>query len=103
MKYGFWTQAILNIVLDWALIFGHLGLPEMGFNGAAWASVISEVAGLLVVLGIIFYKKFNHRFSLFNAWKFNKPVAGLIFRQSSPLVLQWLLSISRLDAFLYFY
>jgi len=93
MKYGFWTQALLNILLDYALIFGHFGLPQLGFNGAAWASVISEIAGMLVVLGIIFYKKFHHRFSLFHNWRFNKPVAGLIFRQSSPLVVQWLLSI----------
>ena len=93
MKYGFWTQAILNIVLDYALIFGHLGLPELGFNGAAWASVISEIAGMFVVLGIIYYKKFHHRFSLFHHWRFHQPIAGLIFKQSSPLVVQWLLSI----------
>lgn len=93
MKYGFWTQAGLNIALDYALIFGKWGLPELGFNGAAWASVIAEIAGVLVVLGIIVYKKFHHRFSLFTEWRFNKPVAGLIFRQSSPLVAQWLLSI----------
>lgn len=93
MKYGFWIQALLNIVLDYGLIFGNLGMPELGFNGAAWASIISEVAGMLVVLGIIFYKKLNLRFSLFKEWRFNKPIAGLVFRQSSPLVVQWLLSI----------
>ncbi len=93
MKYGFWTQALLNILLDYALIFGHFGLPALGFNGAAWASVLSEVAGMLVVLAIIFYKKLNHRFSLFQYWRFDRPVAGLIFKQSSPLVAQWLLSI----------
>jgi putative MATE family efflux protein len=93
MKFGFWTQAIVNIVLDYALIFGHLGLPELGFNGAAYASVISEVTGMVVVLGLVFYKKFNLRFSLFSHLRFNKSLAGLIFRQSSPLVMQWLLSI----------
>lgn len=93
MKYGFWTQAIVNILLDYALIFGQFGLPQLGFNGAAWASVISEIAGMIVVLAIIYYKKIHHRFSLFRHWKFHKPIAGLIFKQSSPLVLQWLLSI----------
>lgn len=93
MKYGFWTMAGLNIFLDYVLIRGRLGFPELGFDGAAVASVISEVAGLLIVLGIILYKKFNRQFSLFRFPRFNSPLAGLIFRQSSPLVLQWLLSI----------
>jgi MATE family multidrug resistance protein len=93
MKYGFWTMAGLNIFLDYVLIRGRLGFPELGFDGAAVASVISEVAGLLIVLGIILYKKFNRQFSLFQFPRFNSPLAGLIFRQSSPLVLQWLLSI----------
>lgn len=93
MKYGFWILAGLNILLDYALIFGHFGLPKLGFNGAAWASVIAEIAGLAVVLGIIFFKKFNHRFSLFYFTRFNKALSGLIFRQSSPLVAQWLISI----------
>ncbi|MBC7874345.1 MAG: polysaccharide biosynthesis C-terminal domain-containing protein, partial [Ferruginibacter sp.] len=51
MKYGFWVQAGLNIFLDYALIFGHFGFPELGFNGAAWASLIAEIAGMLVVMG----------------------------------------------------
>ncbi|MBK9570361.1 MAG: MATE family efflux transporter [Chitinophagaceae bacterium] len=93
MKYGFWIQAIINIVLDYALIFGHFGLPKLGFDGAAYASVISEIGGLAVVLGIIYYKKFHRRFSFLHHWKFDRPVAGLIFKQSSPLVAQWLLSI----------
>jgi multidrug resistance protein, MATE family len=93
MKYGFWTLAGLNILLDYALIFGHFGLPALGFNGAAWASVIAEVAGLIVALSIIFWKKFNLQFALFEHTRFNSSLSGLIFRQSSPLVAQWLISI----------
>lgn len=40
-----WNSLVLvgsNIFLDWVLIFGHLGAPEMGIKGAALASTISE-------------------------------------------------------------
>ena len=29
---------LLNIVLDYALVFGHFGFPAMGGEGAAWAT-----------------------------------------------------------------
>jgi len=93
MKYGFWVQAGLNILLDYTLIYGHWGMPQLGFNGAAWASVIAEMAGLLIVLCIIIYKKFHHRFRLFHQKKYDPVLAGLVFRQSSPLVAQFLISI----------
>ena len=93
MKYGFWVQAGLNIILDYLFIFGGIGIPALGFNGAAIASVLSEIAGLAVVLGIIVYKGLHKRFSLFAHLRFNSTRAGLIFRQSSPLVGQWLISI----------
>ena len=93
MKFGFWVQAAVNVVLDYCLIYGHWGLPELGFNGAAVASVLAELAGLLIVLVIIFYKKFGARFYLFKQPRFNGALSGLIFRQSSPLVAQYLLSI----------
>jgi multidrug resistance protein, MATE family len=40
---------VANGVLNWVLIFGHLGFPEMGVVGSAWATTISRV---LLVLGL---------------------------------------------------
>lgn len=34
---------LVNAVINWALIFGHLGMPALGVAGAAWATVISRV------------------------------------------------------------
>ena len=100
MKYGFFIEAVLNIFLDYSLIYGHFGLPRLGFNGAAIASIIAEASGLIIVYAIIFIKKFHHRFSLFAHLRFDKELAGLIFRQSLPLVMQFVLSVS---AWLFFY
>ena len=93
MKYGFWIEAGLNILLDYAMIYGHFGLPAFGFNGAAYASVIAEVAGMLVVFGIIFFKGFDKRFGIFEHFRYQPVIIKAIFKQSSPLVLQWLISI----------
>jgi len=39
------AEAVSNVLLDYALIFGHFGLPKLGFNGAAIASIVAEFLG----------------------------------------------------------
>jgi multidrug resistance protein, MATE family len=100
MKYGFFIEAVLNIFLDYSLIKGRFGFPKIGFNGAAIASIIAEFSGMIIVYAIVYFKKFHHRFSLFDHLRFDKKLASLIFRQSLPLVMQFVLSVS---AWLFFY
>ena len=42
--------AITNIILDPIMIFGYLGCPEMGIEGAAYATVIGQVVSMLVAM-----------------------------------------------------
>ncbi|MEZ4910937.1 MAG: MATE family efflux transporter [Saprospiraceae bacterium] len=46
-------ESTVNVALDYGLIFGNFGLPRLGFTGAAWASVIAEIVGLLTVYIIL--------------------------------------------------
>jgi MATE family multidrug resistance protein len=41
---------LLNVFLNWLLIWGHWGFPELGFLGAAWATLISRVV-MMVLMG----------------------------------------------------
>jgi multidrug resistance protein, MATE family len=45
---------VVNIGLNWVLIFGHLGAPAMGVAGAALASAIATWVGFVVVAAVFF-------------------------------------------------
>jgi multidrug resistance protein, MATE family len=91
--WGTLSEALTNIVLDYGLIYGKLGLPELGFNGAAYASIIAEAAGLLVIYAVIHFKGIHKRFGLFETLDWNLSTTKLILIQSSPLIAQYGISI----------
>ena len=52
-KLGMWVltgSGLLNVFLNWCLIFGHCGLPAMGVAGAALATLLSRAVQLIAVL-----------------------------------------------------
>ena len=93
LVWGTMSEALANIFFDYGLIYGHFGLPDLGFNGAAYASIIAEATGLLVIYIIIHVKGISKKFAFFDRVAWDKPVFKLIFVQSSPLVLQFAISI----------
>lgn len=87
------AETVANIFFDYTLIYGKLGFPQLGFNGAAIASVIAEATGMLVVFAVIHRKGISKRFSLYKHFGYNKDISKLILVQSSPLIFQHAISI----------
>ncbi len=93
LVWGTLAEASVNIVLDYALIYGHFGLPAIGFNGAAIASIIAEGSGLLVIYLVIHFKGLHRQFAFFEKPLLTGVTFRLILVQSSPLILQFAISI----------
>lgn len=90
---GTLAEALANVFFDYTLIFGKLGFPAMGFNGAAVASVIAEFTGMTVIFRVISRKGIARRFSLFSDFKLNREIARLILKISGPLIFQHAISV----------
>ena len=88
------VMASVNIVLDYALIFGRLGLPEMGIKGAALASVIAEAVSLLFLLVYTYIKIDLKKYALNKLGTIDFSLLSKILSISCFTMLQYFLSMS---------
>jgi len=93
LVWGTLSEALTNVFLDYSLIYGKFGMPMLGFNGAAYASIAAEAVGLLVIYAIIHAKGLHRAFAFFDDVSWDRSTARLILVQSSPLILQYGISI----------
>lgn len=93
------TEAVANVFFDYSLIYGHFGFPKMGFNGAAWSSIIAEFSGLIVIFVVIRLNGITNQLQLFKNWAFDKANTKLILTQSYPLILQFTISLMSWEFF----
>ena len=80
------TGAVLNILLDPLLIFGLLGFPRLGVAGAALATIIGQVGGMLVAvyLNLAKNKDLHLRFGGFRP---DRRSIGQIYAVGLPSIL----------------
>lgn len=85
--------AVINIILDPVLIYGLVGMPEMGVKGAAYATVIGQIVSFL--LALFFHIKFNK--GVPNGIKYLKPsgkqIKGIYAIGFPAIIAQALMSV----------
>ena len=85
-------MAVVNIFFDWALIFGHVGLPEMGIGGAALASLLAEITAFFFFWIYTYIKIPHEEYGMFRWHKWQPALMGNILKVAFPSMIQRLFS-----------
>ena len=88
IMYDTLVLIVVNIFLNYSLIYGKWGLPEMGIGGAGLASTLAEIVALAVFSLYMFFDKFLKPFRLLRLPKIEWRLIRNSLRIASPIVAQ---------------
>jgi multidrug resistance protein, MATE family len=94
------SASALNIVLDYAWIFGCYGFPEMGIEGAAWATVVSLWFRAVVYAVLLLLPRFRDRYRTWSGRGFSPALFKRLLRYGGPSGMQLFVEIAGFTLFL---
>lgn len=100
----FWANTLMclvNGVLDYIFIFGWKDIPEMGIQGAAYASVISQFIPVALYIGLLLLDKEKEKLQLLK-WGYNKALTQKLLKFGIPAGFHFFLDIISFTLFMMF-
>ncbi|MDA7979782.1 MAG: MATE family efflux transporter [Pirellulales bacterium] len=93
-------SAVINLALDYIMIFGKFGLPAMGIVGAGWATVIALWLKFLIYFALIARKPNRVRFNTISGLRFHRKLFGRLIVFGGPSGVQFLLDVLGFTVFI---
>ncbi len=91
---------VVNLVLDYALIFGHWGFPELGIKGAAIATVAAGAFSFLLFLAVLAGGNTNRTYHTLKGWRFDRELFMRLLRYGFPSGVQFFLEMAGFTGFI---
>ena len=91
---------LINIILDYCMIFGHAGFPAMGIAGAAWATVIACMFPVVFYLVLILSPANELKFGTRSAWRLDSKLILRLLLFGLPSGIQFFIDVAGFSLFL---
>lgn len=94
-------SVMINVVLDYALIFGNWGLPEMGITGAAVGTLLARCCDIAMFSVLIYLHSRRSEYPLRSTWKPDAQILKKYLKFGVPSGLHYFVDNSGFLAFLF--
>jgi MATE family multidrug resistance protein len=84
---------VVNVALNYVLIFGKFGLPALGIEGAAYGTIVGAVCGLAVLVAAYLAPRTRQQFNVISALRFDAEAMGKLLRFGYPAGLEMFLNL----------
>ena len=92
----------VNLVLDYFMIFGIGGFPEMGIAGAGWATVIGTIFTAGLFLALMLRRRYDQEYATLRGWRFDPTLFRRLMRYGIPNGMQFVLEVFAFTIFIFF-
>ncbi len=90
----------VNLILDYVLVFGRWGFPEMGIRGAGIATVCSGIFSLLMFFPLVCRPLHDRKYHTLKGWRLEKRLFLRLFRFGFPSGVQFFLDMAGFTIFI---
>ena len=94
------SAVLVNVILDWALIFGKGPFPEMGIAGAALATNLANVYACCCYSFLLFRYSVQGPYQFWNYRNFDRKLFRDLLKFGGPSGLQMFLDVAGFTAFI---
>lgn len=101
VMYLSFMGAILNIIFNYILIFGKLGIPALGIRGAGIATVSASAFVVLAYIILILTGSDRHRYPVTRLIGFDKRIFAKLIRFGAPNGFQFFIDLATFSVFIF--
>lgn len=95
------VATIGNVILDYVLIFGNWGFPELGIVGAGWATVSAAAIAAVIFCVLLSSKENETQYNIRSGWRYDKDLFRRLIRYGAPNGAQFMLEIMAFTLFIF--
>jgi MATE family multidrug resistance protein len=96
--YVMFGANVVNVILNYAFVYGHFGFGAMGLNGSGWATLLSRIFMALAIIGYVYYhKSFSGYRHIFSIGKYMGPIFRKMLNLGVPSGVQFIFEVAAFD------